>query len=180
MSSGASKRSIYSIIKRAGQSGLVIFNVFFGPMPVPVQLSVWPRTIIALSIVAALPLIALRRRSKWRWWITGFALLSCLIGVACGFAYWLKLPTISMSVRGATYVTAAPTAETLKQLRKYNLQPNVTDTRRLIEGQANREVESFFDSAGLTSNKLFLSILYVFFLAPVTIGIVIFMEWIPD
>jgi hypothetical protein len=164
-----------SIVKRIGQSAVVIFNVFFGPMPLPTQLTVWPRMIIALAVVASFPLLAIRNPERRRW-VNVLAGLCLVSGLAFGLGYWLALPSRTLLVRGELYVTGEVTSATQQELAKNQLRDS--DISKLIEGQANNTVESFFESESVGRNMKHLALLYILFLVLVTIPVMIFLEWI--
>jgi len=165
-------------LKRIGQLAVLIFNVFFGPLPVPEALTVWPRIIIALAIVFSLPLLpSMKPASEWRIKLTILAGLFVLLGVAFGVAYWLTLPThtLELPVRGGLHVCGEPTKETSQALEQLDV-----DLAPYIDGNPHREVESFFDPASVLANKLCLALLYIPFIWLVTLGIMILLEWIPS
>ncbi len=170
-----------SAAKRIGQSATVLYSVFFGPMMVPVQLTVWPRMVIAVAIVIALPLLnAMRGDVTRRIWISVAAVAAIAVGGWCGFDYWASLPAMTISVRSSDFVRGTTTADTRKELERNGLRDDASDLKKLIEGQQNKTVEDFFDPDSVAHNKTFLAVRYIAFLAAVSIGIVILLEWLPD
>jgi hypothetical protein len=162
-------------IKRIGQVAIVIYNVFFGPVPVPEQLTVWPRVIIALAILMSLPLIALMKPgSRWRVLITVLAVLSIMAGVALGIFYWIALPTrtLQLEVRGGLYVVGVPTDETKQALIDRN-----ASLPTFIDGNPHLAVETFFIPDTVKANKFLLAFYYIPFIALTTIGIMVLLEW---
>lgn len=157
-----------------------LIATFVEPIPLPIQLSVWPKVIVGVAVVASYVFVSQMRLKKHLVLLTiaGFVLVSG--GIACGFWYWLLLPTTTLEVRNAKYVIGTPTAETLQLLQSKGLENTNGDIRKLINGQSrDNEVESYFTPASVWNNKLALGIRYIAFLAITTIGIMILFEWMP-
>ncbi len=169
-----------SAIKRVGQTGVALYSVFLGPMPVPSQMAFWWRIVVAVMVVISFPLLRAMKVPAARIWLSVVAFLMILGAGYCGFDYWLALPTRTITVRGQQFVRGDITPETLKALQDNELRNDDTDLRTLIEGQANKEVEAFFTPGSVAANKTHLGIRYIAFLALGTIGIMILFEWMPE
>jgi len=170
----------FAAIKRIGQTGLALYSVFLGPMPVPTQMAFWWRIVVAMMIVVSLPLVRAMKHPTARIWLSVLGVLMIVAAGWCGFDYWLALPTRTITVRGQQFVRGDITPDTLKALQDNQLRNDDTDLRNLIEGQANKEVEAFFTPKSVAANKIYLGIRYIAFLALGTIGIMILFEWMPE
>ncbi len=151
------------VFSRIVQLSATIASLLKSAFPYPASLTYWPKIVIIGSWVISFLLIRPNQR-----WSKYLLIISMIVGLVCGFWYWILIDSMTIEVDGKVYIRGELTNLAKERMEKY---PTVSEKEMLME--SDKQEDWIWKPESRRKNRTILGLLYslyIFFFGLSLIG----------